>query len=113
MKNLCARLEALRERPGYDIDYLAPTPAVIEAARRLVQGVPCDQPTPSISPIGDGGLLIQWKHAGWKVQAVIPPTDPSDGSIYFRDGEQDGLSPATPDILARRLEWLALSREQR
>lgn len=115
-----ARLDAIMDPAEYDEDFHAPTPAAYRFTRSLLEAVG-GHATPSLGPLGDGGLttdrncspapvgdggiFVQWGPQGHYVRLLVP-ADPSQAYLYCRSSEQRRTCTANTETLLRELEVL-------
>jgi hypothetical protein len=86
-----ARLKRLGSYPqGWD-GYQSPPPhpSIIAYARSVLNSVmQQDTPAPSIVPMSEGGLQLEWHRAGYDIELAIYSTDDVELSIEFPDDRE-------------------------
>lgn len=117
-----SRILALRDEEA-DESYLAeyavgPSDYAVSTAIRLLDGA-CDTLAPPFPELaaatdGEGGIQIYWVNAPLKrkVQLLVPGQAGEQMYIYHQsemgiDAEHDVERQVTPELLAKRLKWLA------
>lgn len=104
----------LMSADDYDDRFLRPTTSAFELAWTLAGAaaeiLDAHAAVPAVSPIGDGGLVLQWGPAERYVRVLIPP-DANNAYVYAKDASlqpiQKSIDPATLEALQRRLTQLA------
>lgn len=92
-------------------DEFKPTPYAISTAKELIGEIYSDMfssfPKPSISPDGDGGILLDWVSDSRSLRLVIPDTAELRVYIYHQnDREYDAVYDASGDSIRQWLTWL-------
>jgi hypothetical protein len=104
------RLEAVLAEEDYDENFLKPTSAAYEFARRLIgaaePAAPAALQPASPAPVGDGGLAMQWGDQDRYVRLLVP-ADPGMAYIYRKAAaDRRTFRTLTGTVLADCWKWL-------